>query len=326
MNLESAKIITPITGEAVGNRLDIFLTEKMPGFSRSRIVGLIKTAKILVNQQASKAGYRLRSADTIQILNVPEPDLTIQPEDLPLEVLYEDEYLLAINKKAGMIVHPGAGIRLGTLVGALLHYTRELSSLGGSERPGLIHRLDKDTSGVLIVAKNNEAHWKMSRLFAERRIYKQYRAIVYGVPQSSEGLIEAPLRRSQYNRQIFTVNPGGRPARTRFTVLKDYRIMAYLALVLETGRTHQARVHLQSIGHPVVGDRAYGGGVRLRPTGPVIDLPLLKKVQAAVERQLLHACLLRFQHPFKGVEVEITAPLPDDFSRILNILDTGLEQ
>ncbi|MDD5231408.1 MAG: RluA family pseudouridine synthase [Candidatus Marinimicrobia bacterium] len=325
MNLEPIKVYVSATGTAVGKRLDVFLTGKMPEYSRSHIAGFIKDGIVLINGQKTKAGYRLREDDTIQVLEMPEPLGPIQPEDLPLEILYEDEHLLAINKKPGMVVHPGAGIRQGTLISALLHYTNELSSVGGNERPGLVHRLDKDTSGVIIVAKNNEAHWKMSRLFAERRVFKQYRAIVYGVPKTTEGLIDAPIRRSQHNRQMFTINNRGRPARTRFTLLKDYRIMAFLAVVLETGRTHQARVHLQSIGHPVVGDPVYGGGIRKGTSVNARDVTLLKMVQAAVERQLLHAYSLRFRHPFDATDIEIKAPLPVDFIRILNILDTGLE-
>ncbi|HPC36455.1 MAG TPA: RluA family pseudouridine synthase [Candidatus Marinimicrobia bacterium] len=325
MNLEPVKIVKPCTGEEVGKRLDLFLLEQLPEFSRTKIAGLIKNGKILVNGQTSKASYHLRAADTIAVFAAPQPTSPIQPENIPLEILYEDEYLLAINKKPGIVVHPGAGVRQGTLVSALLHYTDQLSSLGGRERPGLVHRLDKNTSGVLIVAKSDEVHWKMSRLFAERKVFKQYRAIVYGVPESAEGLIDAPLRRSQRNRQIFTVDEQGRPARTRFTVLKDYRIMAYLVLVLETGRTHQARVHLQSIGHPVVGDPVYGGKLRKGSAVSAKDVALLKKVQSEVQRQLLHAYLVRFRHPFLDEEIEIIAPLPDDFTRILNILEMGIE-
>jgi len=323
MNLEPTTIFEPATGAAVGKRLDVFLTEQMPSISRSRLSTMIKNGHVLVNQQTSKSGYRLREADAIQVIREPEPPSQIQPENIPLEVLFEDEYLLAINKQPGIVVHPGAGIRQGTLVSALLHYTSELSSVGGSDRPGLVHRLDKDTSGVLVVAKNNEAHWKMSRLFANRQVFKQYRAIVYGVPQSPEGLIDAPLRRCQHNRQMFMVHNSGRPARSRYTVLMNFRIMAYLAVVLETGRTHQARVHLQSIGHPVVGDPVYGGSARKGPSVAAKDNALLKNVQAAVTRQMLHAHLLKFRHPFTDIEIEIEAPLPDDFTRILNILEAG---
>ncbi|HOV23303.1 MAG TPA: RluA family pseudouridine synthase [Candidatus Marinimicrobia bacterium] len=325
MNLEPVKIIKPCTDEEIEKRLDLYLSEKLPAFSRTKIAGLIKDGKILVNGQISKPSYHLQAMDTIAIFAEPQPISPIQPEDIPLEILYEDEYLLAINKKPGIVVHPGAGVRQGTLVSALLHYTNQLSSLGGSERPGLVHRLDKDTSGVLIVAKNDEVHWKMSRLFAERKVFKQYRAIVYGVPESAVGIIDAPLRRSQRNRQIFTIDKRGRPARTQFTILKDYRIMAYLAVVLATGRTHQARVHLQSIGHPVVGDPVYGGKPRQGSAVSAKDVALLKKVQSEVHRQLLHAYLVRFQHPFFDKDIEIIAPLPDDFSRILNILEAGIE-
>jgi len=323
MNLEPTTIFEPAAGAAVGKRLDVFLTEQLSALSRTKIGALIKNGQVLVNQQVSKSGYRLRETDSIRVFIEPEPPSQIQPENIPLDVLYEDEYLLAINKQPGMVVHPGAGIRQGTLVSALLHYTNELSSVGGRDRPGLVHRLDKDTSGVLVVAKNDEAHWKMSSLFANRQVFKQYRAIVYGVPQSTEGLIDAPLRRCQYNRQMFRVDSSGRPARSRYTVLKDFRIMAYLAVVLETGRTHQARVHLQSIGHPVIGDAVYGGGARKGPSVAVKDNALLKNVQAAVTRQMLHAHLLKFRHPFTDNEIEIEAPLPDDFTRILNILEAG---
>jgi len=323
MNLEKTTLLKPATGEAVGKRLDVFLSEQIPSISRSRLSTMIKNGHVFVNQKTAKSGYRLREADAIQVIHEPESPLQIQPENIPLDVLYEDEYLLVINKQPGLVVHPGAGIRQGTLVSALLHYTNELSSVGGSDRPGLVHRLDKDTSGVLVVAKSIEAHWKMSRLFANRQVYKQYRAIVFGVPHPPEGLIDAPLRRCQHNRQMFMVDDGGRPARSRYTVLKNFRIMAYLAVVLETGRTHQARVHLQSIGHPVIGDVVYGGGARKGPSVNAKDVSLLKSVQAALTRQMLHAHLLKFRHPFTDIEIEIEAPLPTDFTRILNILEAG---
>jgi 23S rRNA pseudouridine1911/1915/1917 synthase len=305
-------------------RLDLFLTERMPSMSRTKLSAMIKNGEVLVNKQSSKSGYRLRETDAVQVFLAPETPSRIQPEAIPLEVLYEDEYLLAVNKQAGIVVHPGAGIPQGTLVNALLHYTRELSSVGGADRPGLVHRLDKDTSGVLIVAKSNEAHWKLSRLFANRQVDKQYRAIVYGVPEGKEGLIDAPIRRSQHNRQIFKVEGTGRPARSRYIVLQDFRIMAYLAVTLETGRTHQARVHLQSIGHPVVGDPVYGGGVRKGTSVASQDVALLKRVQAAVKRQMLHAHTIRFRHPFTEQQMEIVAPLPADFSGILSILESRL--
>ncbi|MFH1214670.1 MAG: RluA family pseudouridine synthase [Candidatus Neomarinimicrobiota bacterium] len=326
MNLETTKIIEPATSAAVGKRLDIFLTEYIPELSRTKIGTMIKNGKVLVNQQASKTGYRLREKDAVRVLIEPDPPSQIQPEYLPLEILYEDKYLFAVNKMPGVVVHPGAGIRQGTLVSGLLNYTNELSSVGGIERPGLVHRLDKDTSGVIVVAKNNEAHWKMSRLFAERQVYKQYRTFVYGVPEPAEGLIDAPIQRCQHNRQTFTVHNSGRPARTRYAVLKDFRIMAYLSVVLETGRTHQVRVHLQYINHPVVGDPVYGGAARKGPSVNARDVGVLKNVQALARRQLLHAFLLRFNHPFTGEDIEICAPLPADFTAVLNVLEAGIGQ
>ena len=300
-------------------RLDQFVTERLPDYSRSFYAALIKNGLIRVNQQQVKAGYRLRNGDRISVTLPVASAPGVAPEPMPLTILFEDEYLLIVNKPAGLVVHPGAGNTQGTLVSGLLNYTRQLSSVGGPNRPGLVHRLDKDTSGVLIVAKSNPAHWRLSALFAERKVEKEYRAIVWGLPDPSEGIIDAALRRSPANRQKYIVHQAGRSARTRYRVVEDFHLMAEVALILETGRTHQARVHLAYLGHPVVGDRLYGGG----KSGGHFNQAERTHIEAVfrlVHRQLLHAWRIRFRHPFRDVEIEVRAPLPEDFVAVGNIL------
>ena len=305
-------------------RLDVYLAQRMPAFSRTRIHKFVKEGAVLVNGQISKPGYLVRNGDEIHAEIPAEISRELVPADIPLEILYEDAFFIAVNKPAGMVVHPGAGNFSGTLVGALLNYTRELSSLGGSERPGLVHRLDKDTSGVVVAARTNEAHWKLSRLFAERSIYKEYRAIVWGCPEERAGLIDAAIGRSTQNRKKFAVTSKGRRSRTRYEVLSDYDIISMLKVVLETGRTHQARIHLNHAGHPVVGDLLYGGGIKHLHGSSKRLHDLGKKVLAVVGRQMLHAHVIRFEHPLRAGSVEITAPLPRDFLKIQSILEESL--
>ncbi len=313
-------LATYIVRDNVGDRLDVWLTARLSNYSRAKLAQFIKSERVLVNQQPSKAGYRVRAGDYIEVYLLEPEAPGLEPEPMNLSILYEDEYFLAINKPPGLVVHPGAGNRQGTLVHGLLHYTKYLSTVGGADRPGLVHRLDKDTSGVLLVAKSDEAHWRLSELFKQRAVYKEYWALVWGCPNPTEGIIDAALHRSPNNRQKFVAGVIGRPARTRYWVREDFGEMAFVHLQLETGRTHQARVHLQYIGNPVVGDVTYGGGKRnLHPISKE-RLVVVQKVITMVTRQMLHAVRIRFKHPWNKQQISIEAPLPADFAQVLNFL------
>lgn len=306
-----------------GERLDVYLSERIGKLSRSKIYNLIRRGNILVNGLTSKPGYNIKQNDVIKVVLPEPPPSEIIGEKIPLTILYEDKYYIAVNKPVGMVVHPGAGHFFGTLVSALVNYTSELSSLGGKLRPGLVHRLDKDTSGIVVAAKTDEAHWKLSKLFADRSVFKEYRAFVWGFPKPESALIDAPIGRSSKNRKKFIVSDSGRKARTCYQTISNFGIMSSIKLILETGRTHQARVHLNFIGHPVVGDLIYGGGLRHLRCLSKKEIDLGELVLSKVERQMLHAFGIRFCHPFTGENIEIEAPLPADFIDVESTLRSG---
>lgn len=319
-----SKIMEFVVNNDTSKRLDVFLSEQIDSISRSKIAALIRNGHVLVNHLSTKAGYRLRNKDAVRVV-LPEPEPTeIQAENIPIQVVYEDEFYIAVNKAPGIVVHPGAGNFYGTLVGALLNYTVQLSHVGGGLRPGLVHRLDKDTSGVVIAAKTDEAHWKLSQLFCERNVYKEYRTLVWGVPDPQIGLIDQAIGRSQTNRKKFTVTPTGKKARTRYELLSDFYIMSFLRVILETGRTHQIRVHMNYIGHPVVGDLVYDGGIKSHLNRSEKESDIITSVMSKVHRQMLHAYRIRFIHPFTGAEIEITAPIAEDFLTVETLLNSGV--
>ncbi|MDO9548773.1 MAG: RluA family pseudouridine synthase [Candidatus Marinimicrobia bacterium] len=301
-------------------RLDLFLAGKVEILSRSKIHGLILSGEVRVNGAQTKPSHRLKSYDTVTIKIPPPQALEVIPEKMPLTLVYEDDFYLAVNKPSGLVVHPGAGDFHGTLVSGLLNYTEHLSSVGGEMRPGLVHRLDKDTSGVLIVAKTDEAHWKLGKLFSDRRIYKEYRALVWGVPSPESGVIEAALGRDPRNRKKITVSDKGKFARSRYELIESYEIISHVKVIIETGRTHQIRVHMLSIGHPVVGDKTYGGGKRSFCSFEKKYLDLGNQVIARAGRQMLHAYCIRFRHPILDKDIEIVAPLASDFVEITELL------
>jgi len=318
-------LITINVHDRLASRLDAFLAGELENLSRSKIHALIRSGNITVNHTVVKPSYRLVSGDIVSV-QLPEPEpLALSAEAMPLDIIYEDEDYFAVNKPKGLVVHPGAGNFRGTLVAGLLNYTRQLSSVGGDLRPGLVHRLDKDTTGVLVVAKTDEAHWKLGKLFADRQVYKEYRALVWGVPHPAEGIIEKSIGRNQRDRKIFTISSRGKPARSRYTLLKDFGIMSLVKVILETGRTHQIRVHMKHIGHPVVGDNMYGykNSPHLLESFSKKHLDIGKQVIARVDRQMLHAYCLKFIHPYTGKEIEIIAPIPADILEIETIL-TGV--
>ena len=285
-------------------RLDVFAA-RASGLTRSRVQRLIEEGCIRVDGRVQKARYAVAADDRIEIEVPPAVPLPLEPEAIPLDILYEDDDLLVLNKPPGLVVHPGAGRRTGTLVHALLAHCGALPGIGGVERPGIVHRLDRDTSGVMVVAKTEAAHHSLSLQFKARTIRKQYLAIVHGTVKQGAGRIEAAIGRREHDRKRMGVRKeGGREARTAFKVLRRLPGMSVLLLGLETGRTHQIRVHLAHIGHPVLGDQAYGGRME-------------RESDAGIPRQMLHAWCLGFRHPRTGEWHTHTAPVPPDMLALL---------
>jgi len=299
-------------------RLDHFLTLK-ESLSRSFIQKLIKDRLVKVNGKPSKSSYHIKEGAEIEIV-IPEVEThEPQPEEIPLDIVYEDNALAVLDKPAGMVVHPAAGIDSGTLVNALLARYPDLASVGDAQRPGIVHRLDKDTSGVLVVARTPQAHQHLSNQFKEQLVKKEYSALVCGIPDKDAGTIIAPIGRSSRDRKKMAVTPvRGKEATSNFTVLERYDGFALLSVVPETGRTHQIRVHLTHIGHPMVGDETYGRG-RKRALKKA-RLPKLKSAVAKLSRHLLHAKTLRFYHPVTEEFTEYSTPISQDFQDVLEVL------
>ncbi|MBS4007768.1 MAG: RluA family pseudouridine synthase [Clostridium sp.] len=289
-----------------GERLDAVAAKLADNLSRSRVQKLIEQSLVLVDGVPQKANYRLRTG---QLVEISLPDVTpavVAAEEIALNILYEDEDLLVIDKPKGLVVHPAAGHLSGTLVNALLYHCDDLSGISGEARPGIVHRLDKDTSGVLLVAKKDRAHRNLSGQFKEHSITREYVAIVHGNISLAFGSIDAPIARHPRERKKMSVAPAGKGRRavTHFSVLEQFAGYTYLACRLETGRTHQIRVHLASIGHPVVGDPLYG----------------FKKKQVKLSGQALHARLLGFIHPTSGILMEFCSDPPEEFVELLEDL------
>lgn len=284
-----------------GKRLDLFLSSYFQQWTRSHIQKLIKDGYITVNGQSIKSGYKLKLGDRIKVIE-PEPrPVDVQAQDIPLDILYEDEDIIVINKPQGMVVHPAAGNYNSTLVNALLHHCRDLSGINGEMRPGIVHRIDKDTSGVLVVAKNDRSHVNLAQQIKDKTAVRKYIALVEGSIKEDAGTIDAPIGRHPVHRKKMAVVPGGRRAVTHFRVLERFKQYTLIEARLETGRTHQIRVHMAYIGHPVVGDPVYG----------------YKKQSFNLKGQLLHAQCLGFKHPRTGRYMEFCAPLPDYFTDVI---------
>jgi 23S rRNA pseudouridine1911/1915/1917 synthase len=306
-----------VSVEAAGARLDSFLASHLSQISRTRIQRAIEDGDVLVNQHVAKSSYRLRARDQIEI-DLPEPPpVELIAEPIPLNVVYEDDDLTVVDKPAGMVVHPGAGVESGTLANALVYHFNSLSGVAGRIRPGIVHRLDKDTSGLLVVAKNDAAHEKLSDQFRDRKVFKQYTALVYGRLTKDRGEIEARLGRSPHNRTRMTVLRGdaGRAAHTIYEVATRYQDFALLNVQIKTGRTHQIRVHLAHIGHPVVGDGTYGGGREKS-----IRNAATKRAIHSLGRHFLHSTELAFNHPSTGERLRFTSPLPVELAALLAII------
>lgn len=288
--------------QASGMRIDRYLNGRALS-SRSLAEKVIAGGLVTVNGSPVKPSYRVSSGDRVVVVMLPPKPVEVKPEAISLDIVYEDSDLLVVNKPRGLVVHPGAGHHSRTLVNALLYHCTDLSGIGGELRPGIVHRLDKDTTGLLVVAKNDFTHTALAAMLKARHIHRWYLAVVRGTPTSSEGLIDAPIGRHRIHRQKMTVHQAGRNAITNFRVLARYPGYSLLQLKLRTGRTHQIRVHLHFIGTPVAGDPVYGKGSELGLTG-----------------QALHACRLRFIHPRTGEIVDCFAPPPADFQAVVDTL------
>nr|WP_320049047.1 RluA family pseudouridine synthase [uncultured Desulfuromonas sp.] len=301
-------------------RLDRFLTCQLPELTRSQLKKLVDDGLVRVDDQTVKAGVKLRGGETVSVTLPQAQPVEALPESLPLEILYEDSDLIVINKAAGMVVHPAAGHQGGTLVNALLYHCQDLSGVGGELRPGIVHRLDKDTSGVMVATKNDVTHNHLAAQFKAHSIQRRYVALVHGQVQNQRGTIDAPIgRHPTHRKKMSSKGRGGRRAVTHWKVLRRYDAdrLSLLEMRLETGRTHQIRVHLSEMNLPLVGDPLYGNRTR---ANAINDLEVRQRVHA-LHRQALHARLLGFIHPRTGAYMEFTSDLPDDLASIVAFLD-----
>lgn len=301
-----------------GTRLDAYLAAHIDGWSRARLQRLIEAGDVLVNSKLAKASYKVAAKDEVEVELTPAPGGNFTPENIPLEIVFEDEHVIVIDKPAGLIVHPAAGVHSGTLANALAYHFQQLSN-AGSIRPGIVHRLDKDTSGLMVVAKTESAHENLSDQFRAREVFKSYIALVYGVVKK-EGRIEQPIARDPRNRTRMAIVPGGRGALSLYKIRRSYDSFTLLDVELKTGRTHQIRIHLSWLKHPVVGDELYGGG----RDNNVQDVRLRAQIRK-LKRQFLHAEQLSFRHPQTGEQMKFVAPLPAELVHLLDELETRRE-
>lgn len=305
---EENKYLFRIEEEFDSVRIDVFLAEAMDGKSRSYIQKLIKSGNATVNRKIKKNNYKLKEMDIVE-LSIPEPiELNIKPENITLDIIYEDSDVIVVNKPQGMVVHPAPGVYSGTLVNALLYHCKDLSGINGITRPGIVHRIDKDTSGVLVVAKNDNSHNCLAEQLKEHSMNREYIALTEGVLKEDEGKVDAPIGRHATERIKMAVIQGGKEAVTHFNVENRYKNNTLIRCKLETGRTHQIRVHMAYIGHPLVGDPVYG----------------YKKQKYKLAGQMLHAHKLGFIHPTTGKYVEFSTPLPDYFQNLIEKLGNCL--
>lgn len=294
-------------------RLDQFLSQYLDGLSRSRVQQLIEDGLVLVNGNNAKANLRLRGGESVSVQIPPAVELDVQPENIPLSVVYEDEYVIVVNKPAGMTTHPGAGVVSGTLVNALLfHCKGSLSGISGTLRPGIVHRLDKDTTGLLVVAKNDLAHQNLAQQIKQRSVGRLYQALVEGTVENDSGTIDKPIGRHPVRRKEMAVVDNGRSAQSDFTVIKRFSRFTLVQVKLKTGRTHQIRVHMASIGFPVAGDLVYNN----KQSGSESW-----RKKHGLQGQALHAFRLTFKHPKTGNLLEFEANPPDDFQKLLSTLN-----
>lgn len=303
-------------------RLDKYLVEAGVGVSRSEVQRLIESGRVLVDGKTVKAHHLLKGGERVTCTYQVAEKLTVEPEDIPINVVHEDGDLIVIDKAAGMVVHPVRGNLHGTLVNALLFHCKSLSEGGDIFRPGVIHRLDKDTTGLLVFAKSNKARSNLGRQMEDRAMTRRYLAVCWGDMPQKSGTIEAPVGRHSFDRKKMAVTPlSSREAVTSYAVKERFGIATYMELKLTTGRTHQIRVHLQHFGHPVVGDPTYGGRKKSALIDVVKqDLPKINEVLGIIKRQALHAAVLGFKHPSTGEYLEFSSPLPEDMGNLVGFL------
>jgi 23S rRNA pseudouridine1911/1915/1917 synthase len=312
---ENPSLHLSISADNEGERLDAFLASHIEGWSRARLQRLIEEADVLVNGRAVKSSYKLHSNDEIEVELTPPPSTSFAPEDIPLDVVYEDDELIVVNKPAGIVVHPAAGVASGTLANALAFHFQQLSTAGGMARPGIVHRLDKGTSGLMVVAKTESAHEDLADQFRDREVFKSYVALVHGQVEKRTGQIDQPIARDRGNRTRMAVVRGGRPSISIYRVRKRFARFTLLNVELKTGRTHQIRVHLAWLKHPVVGDEAYGSG-----RDKTIPDHKLRSEIANLGRQFLHAEQLGFRHPRTKEDLRFTLPLPSELQAVLDLI------
>ena len=306
---EPQRLTFVVSESSSGLRLDKFVSACLPDRSRAYVQKLIEKSLVTLNGRLVKAHHAVKTGDTVEVVLAPPEEPTLEPQEIPLDILHEDEYLIVVNKPPGLVVHPGAGNPSRTLVNALLAHCGKLSSGGHPLRPGIVHRLDKDTTGCIIAAKDDITHQKLANQFLTRQVHKEYRAIVIGCPDEDKGTIETFIARSRRNRKIMAATAAeGRSAVTRYRVLESFYHASYLSIEPLTGRTHQIRVHLSHIGHPVAGDDQYARGKNLQHLGIVVPRPML------------HAYRLHFNHPHSSQRMKLEAPLPPDFQLLLSQL------
>jgi 23S rRNA pseudouridine1911/1915/1917 synthase len=303
-------------------RLDVYITAHVENATRTKVQQAIRTGNVHVNGGEVRPSYTVMPDDVIQITLPRPPPAEALPENIPLEILFEDDDVIVVNKPAGMVTHPAYGNYTGTLVNALLYHCRTLPASGDPIRPGIVHRLDKDTSGVMVAAKNDAAHAKLAKQFALRTIRREYQAVVWGRFGESSGLIEAGLGRSKSDRKKMAVVEGGKAAATEYTVISQFPYLALVRLKLRTGRTHQIRVHLAHINHPVFGDPTYNGRHIIWGSGGADQKAQVQRLLTLMPRQALHAKTIGFVHPVTRRVLFFDTPLPADMEALLNALDT----
>ena len=320
---QSEKIIFTIDKSQIGQRLDIFLAQVEPTISRSHVKHVIEEGDVLVNGKEPKVSQKLKEGDVIILTQRPPIEATALPQDMPLNIVYEDEAIIVINKPAGMVVHPAPGNADKTLVNALLFHCHDLSGIGGVLRPGIVHRLDKDTSGLIVAAKSDDAHRQLSAQFEKHDVHKKYLALVWGDVKGNTGEIVLPVGRHANNRKkMSTKSKRGKDALTLWKARERYGVATLLEVEIKTGRTHQIRVHLSDRGYPVIGDQVYGNSAKIN----TVKDPLLKAKIKEFNRQALHAAQLSFIHPQKGERVVFTADMPQDMTGLCAQLRSGVNQ